>query len=296
VPVAFAFGAHRVWNAVLHGICLSIAAWMLVGMQTQIVIPGPWYFRDWFELSGVVSPNSVALVGLTTMALAVVWWMAGRSRWVVPLVAVLVGSTGTVLALGERTRCVPVWCDRLHVSDPFVRAGVAEVWGWMDGHVLDATVAYTGINLPYPLAGSHLTNRVVYVNIDGHADWRLHEYDRAYRAGRFEPVPPALAMASGELEPVPMPQHPGPRDDASRPRYERLEGIPALWIHNLDVLGVDDVFVARLSAYEVDVQTHGPDDFPVEDGWMQADPAEFTLAFGNHDARVYTFARNGHAR
>lgn len=294
VPVAMAFGGRRVWNGVLHVLCLGIAGWVIVGWPTQVIVPGPWFFRGWFELGGIVSPNSVALVAAATAAFAAIWFLAGRSRWVTPVVALLVGSTATILALGEDTRCAPGPCDRLHVSDPFIRAGLSEVWAWMDGHVHDATVAYTGINLPYPLAGSHLSNRVIYVNIDGHPGWRLHDYDRAYRAGRFDPVPPALAVASGELEPVP--PRTGPRDDASRPRYERLEGVPALWIHNLDVLGVDDVFVARLSAYEIDVQSHGPEGFPVEEGWMEADPDRFTLAFGNHDARVYAVHHAGAPR
>ena len=294
VPVALVFRANRVWNAVAHVLCLATAAWVIVGRSTQIVVSGPWFFRDWFELSGTVSPNSVVLLALLTAGLLAVWWRFGRTRWVVPVIAAIIGSTSTILALGEDTRCAPGPCDRLHVSDPFIRAGLSEAWGWMDNHVHDATVAYTGINLPYPLAGSHLSNRVVYVNIDGHPGWRLHDYDRAYRDGRFEPVPPVLAVASGELEPVP--PRTGPRDDASRPRYERIEGVPALWIHNLDVLDVDDVFVARLSAYEVDVQTHGPDDFPVEDAWMQADPGRFTLAFANHDARVYAMSHAGRSR
>ena len=294
VSAAFAFGANRVWNACVHALYLAIAVWVLVGLSTQIVVPGPWFFQGWFELNGVVSPNSVLLLGSVAAAFAIVWLVAGRSRWVLPVVALMVGSTATVLALGEDTRCAPRSCDRIHVSDPFFRAGVAAAWGWMNDQVHDATVAYTGINLPYPLAESNLTNRVVYVNIDGHLNWRLHDYDRAYREGRFAPLPPALAVASGELEPVP--PRLGPRDDASRPRYERLEGIPALWIHNLDVLGVKDVFVARLSAYEIDVQTHGPDEFPVEDAWMEADPARFTLAYSNHDARVYAVTPSGHPK
>ncbi|HEY6356634.1 MAG TPA: hypothetical protein VIX35_00235, partial [Vicinamibacterales bacterium] len=216
-----------------------------------------------------------------------------RSRWAVPVVTLLVVSTGTVLGVGEDTRCAPARCDRLHVTDPYIRPGLVQAWDWMDDHVHDATVAYTGINLPYPLSGPHLTNRVVYANIDGHLGWRLHDYDRAYRAGRFEPVPPALAISSGELEPVP--PGPEPRDDAIRPRYERLEGFPDLWMRNLDALGVRDVFIARLSAYEIDYQVHGPDGFPVEDRWAQAAPDRLTLVFGNADARLYALGPKGHA-
>ncbi len=61
--------------------------------------------------------------------------------------------------------------------------------------------------------------------------------------------------------------------------------MPDLWLHNLEVLGVRDVFIARLSAYEIDYQVHGSDGFPVEDGWAQAAPGRFTLVFANGDAR-----------
>lgn len=293
VPVAFAFGRGRVWNACLHVMCLAGLAWILIGTPHAMALTVPWYMSDWLALNGLISPTSLGAFALVVGMLGVVWLAIARSRWAVPVVTLLVASTGTVLAVGEDTRCAPVRCDRLHVTDPYIRPGLVSAWDWMDDHVHDATVAYTGINLPYPLSGPHLTNRVVYTNIDGHLGWRFHDYDRAYRAGRFEPVPPPLAISSGELEPVPTGT--GPRDDALRPRYERLEGFPDLWIRNLDALGVRDVFVARLSAYEIDYQVHGPDGFPVEDGWAQAAPDRFTLVFGNQDARLYAVTPKGHA-
>ena len=97
-------------------------------------------------------------------------------------------------------------------------------------------------------------------------------------------MPPPLAVGSGELEPVP--PGVGPRADASRPRYERLEGVPALWLGNLDAQGVGYVFIARLSAYEVGYQVHGPDGFPIEDDWAAADPGRFTRIFDDADARI----------
>jgi hypothetical protein len=293
VPVAFAFGRSRARNAAVHVIGLAGLAWIVIGTPHAITLTVPWFMSDWFQLNGLVSPASLAAFALVGGLLAMGWLAAARSRWVVPTMTLLVASTGTVLAVGEHTRCAPAPCDRLQVTNPFVRPGLVNAWDWMDDHVHDVTVAYTGINLPYPLAGPHLTNRVVYANIDGHPGWRFHDYDRAYRAGRFAPVPPALATSSGELESVPSGL--GPRDDALRPRYERLEGFPSLWMHNLDALGVRDVFIARLSAYEIDYQVHGSDGFPVEDGWAQAAPSRFTLVFANDDARLYAVGPTRHA-
>ena len=153
----------------------------------------------------------------------------------------------------------------------------------------DSTIAYTGTNLPYPLSGPHLSNRVVYANIDGHVSWRFHDYDRAYRAGRFEPVPPALATSSGELEPVP--EHPGPHDDAIRPRYERLQGFPDLWRHNLDrsasTTSSSRVYRPTKSTIRFTI-TPG---FPIEDQWAVAAPDTFTRVYENQDARLYAVNR-----
>jgi hypothetical protein len=293
IPLAMAFGSHRVWNLALHALYLAALLWMLVGVSTSLPMATPWYMAGWLDLHGVVAPSSLGALALVAGGLGLAWLALARSRWMVPFVTLLIASTGSVLALGEDTRCAPVRCDRLSVTDPDIRGGLLEAWDWMNGRIANATVAYTGINLPYPLAGSHLTNRVVYVNLDGHLGWRFHDYDRAYRAGRFAPVPPPLAVGSGELEPVSAGV--GPRDDASRPRYERLDGVPALWVGNLDALGVGYVFIARLSAYEVDYQVHGPDGFPIEDAWAQADPGRFTRVFDDEDARIYAVRQKEHA-
>jgi hypothetical protein len=291
VPIAGLFGTSRSWNAVLHGLCLAGLAWVFVGRAYDPAPDLPWFMGGWFELNGLISPNSLRLVAGLTALFGVLLLLLRRSPWLVPVAALVVVSTGSVLAWTEDTACAPDRCDRLHVTDPFIRPGLIRTWTWMDANVHHATVAYTGVNLPYPLSGERLTNRVLYVNIDGHPDWRFHDYDRAYRSGRFEPVPPPLATSSGEL--VPLPARTGPRDDAIRPRYERLEGIAALWVHNLQRLGVNYVFIARLSAYEIDYQAHGPDGFPIEDQWAQADPATFTMVHDDQDARVYAVKPEG---
>ena len=96
----------------------------------------------------------------------------------------------------------------LSLSPIFLRATMVDGWRWVAANTNRATIAYTGNNVPYPLVGEHLTNRVYYVNIDRHRDWRFHDYDRAYRAGTFTPMPPLLATSSGELMPVDAPTCP----------------------------------------------------------------------------------------
>jgi hypothetical protein len=286
LPVAFAFGHQRAWNGIAHTLVLAGLAWVVVGARASLPGSLPWYMDHWLDLDGLVTSTSLLGFAALVALMAAVTMAVRRRALVLPILGCVVLSTGTVLAFGDDSWCVPGRCESVNVSDPFVRGGLINAWRWTDAHIHEATVAYTGINLPYPLAGPHLSNRVVYVNIDGHPSWRLDNYDRAYRAGRFSPLSPALAVSSGELEPI----RPGigPRDDAVRPRYERLEGFADLWTHNLDQLHVDDLFVARLSVYEIDYEAHDASGYPIEAAWAAQSPDRFTLIFEDEDARIYS--------
>jgi hypothetical protein len=191
------------------------------------------------------------------------------------------------LAIGATKWCGDGGCDYLDTTSPYIRSGYLESWQWVSENISNATIAYTGINLPYPLTGERLTNRVVYVNIDGRARWRFHDYDRAFRSGRFVPDPPRLAESSGELMPVA--QRAGPRDDALRPRYERMHGNRDAWVFNLESTRVRYLFVAMLSAYEIDYVWHNERGFPIEDEWALADPGRFRLVYTNPQVHIYEF-------
>jgi hypothetical protein len=180
--------------------------------------------------------------------------------------------------------CLPYRCEYLDVTSPFIRPNLLLGWKWVAEQTNRSTIAYTGNNLPYPLTGLHLTNRVVYANIDGHQRWRFHDYDRAHRAGMLS-ASPALAVSSGELLPAGNPA--GSGGAAIRPRYERIDGFREAWIRTLDTLGATHLFVAALSAYEVDYVWHNEGGFPIEDTWANADPERFRLEYENHDVRMY---------
>jgi len=157
-------------------------------------------------------------------------------------------------------------------------------WRFVRSNVHDATIAYTGNNVPYPLFGDRLTNRVYYVSIDRHRDWRLHDYARVRRRSTTAPSHP-LARPSGEL--LAAPDHAGAYEDASRPRYERIEGFRDAWIANLRTLGVSCVFITSLSAYEIDNVWHNEHGFPIEDAWAAADLRSFHLVYENSLVRVF---------
>jgi hypothetical protein len=285
LPLAFVFNASRRQNIIVAALYAVALAWIVVGVHASIPATVPWFMIGWLALDGVVrSPFVVAFGGLA-VGFGVAWWFGRHaSRWAVPALSTLVAATAVALALGAPRWC-PAGCEYLDTTSPFIRVGLLDGWRWLDENVHGAVIAYTGINLPYPLFGDRLTNRVLYVNIDGHRRWRLHDYDRAYRDGRFAPAPPRLAISSGELRPVA--DRPGPRDDASRPRYERMEGYRDGWMANLGALGVTHLFVSALSAYEIDYMWHNEGGFPIEDDWARNDPGSFHLLYQSPQIRVY---------
>jgi hypothetical protein len=274
---------------------VAAMSWILVGARTQIRAGLPWFMQGWTSLNGLVSPPFVGWFAALALLFAVAWRLGpSRTPWALPFAAFLLATSTTALAIGGEYWCAPVRCEYVDMTSPHVPATLLDAWRFTAEHVRRSTIAYTGINLPYPLTGEQLTNRVVYVNTDGHPRWRFHDYDRAYRAGRFAPIPPALATGSGEL--LAIGERAGARDDAVRPRYERLQGRQAAWIGNLSLLKVDHLFISALSAYEIDYVWHNTRGFPVEDEWAAADPASFSLEYENQRVRMYAVNLRERAR
>jgi hypothetical protein len=265
---------------------LAGMAWIVIGRPMEIPARLPWFMSGWLSLDGLVQPPYLLWFGSLAAGLAAGWhWRPRDARWTVAAAACLVIAPAMLLTAGAQRWCLPASCEYLSTTSPFIRADVAAGWSWMADHVSRSTVAYTGNNLPYPLSGPQLTNRVIYVNIDGRPRWKFHDYDRAYRTGRFSPVPPLLAAGSGEL--LPIARRCDGSDAALRPRYERMQGIRYAWIDNLRRSKVDYLFVAALSAYEIDYVWHDGSGFPIEATWAAGDPEMFHLLYGNSQVRVY---------
>lgn len=297
LPLAFVCSERRPqWNAVVHALYAAGAVWILVGTTAAIPVKTPWFMGGWLSLDGLIAQKFLPWFAAIAVIASAAWWWCGSRRpaWAVPLTVLVCAGSATGLAFGADRWCVPARCDYLQVTSPYIRDNYQFAWYWVADHVKGATIAYTGINLPYPLTGERLANRVVYVNIDGHSRWRFHDYDRAYRAGRFAPSDPPLATSSGEL--LPVAARTGPRDDALRPRYERMRGIRGGWIGNLDKLGVNYLFVAALSAYEINYVWHNDGGFPIEDEWAKSDPEHFQVVYANPQVRIYAVNVAGKVR
>ena len=282
VPTAFAFGLGRTSAAWLQAACIVALAWILAGAHRSVPMSLPWYMGEWLRLDGLVPWPSLALFAALAAGGALAWRLTMRAPHYRPaLLAVLVGGAAVGIAHTSDGS------ERLALSSIFVRPTLVAGWDFVRANVHDATIAYTGNNVPYPLFGERLTNRVYYVSIDRHIDWSLHDYARARRRSTTAPSLP-LARPSGELMPVR--EHAGAYEDASRPRYERIEGFRDAWIANLRTLGVNCLFVTSLSAYEIDNQWHNEGGFPIEDQWAREDPSAFKLVYDNETVRVYRVA------
>jgi hypothetical protein len=286
LPLAFTFGDSRRWIIVRRAVSGGAIAWVLAGANFEIPAHLPWFMSGWLALDGIVTRDYLIWFGGIAVMIAAAWRLTARAtRWTAPLVATLCALATATLVAGRGRWCPQTGCNYLNTTSPFIRPNLLEAWEWTDDQISGSTVAYTGINLPYPLSGRKLTNRVVYANIDGRPSWRFHDYDRAYRARRFDPQPPLLAVSSGELMPVAV--RTGPRSDAVRPRYERMQGLRDAWVDNLQRLRVDYLFVSSLSAYEIDYVWHNEGGFPIEDEWARSDPRAFRLVYENLQVRIY---------
>jgi len=282
---AFAFGSNRQWNGFLHAVYILAAAWLIVGVQRQIPATLPWFMGDWLALDGIVAPDSLGVFAagvVATLCIALIATRLRLSSWWIPA-AVCAGAI--VLTSGWLLPKPAESLALLSLSPTYVRAGMITGWEWTSAHVSDSVVANTGNNVPYPLFGEHLTNRVEYINIDRHMNWRFHDYARTRTRSLLAEHP--FARPSGQL----MPLVQGTTLQASRPRFERWEGDRDAWVANLRAAGVTHLFVTVLSAYELGFSWHNEGGFPIEDAWARDDPARFRLLYENGQVRLYSVAQ-----
>jgi hypothetical protein len=290
VPFAFSFGTNARWNACMHGAYLVGMLWILIGVNLDIPLSLPWYMDGWQSLTGLVGHSAFVVFAGVAGVTGILWRSVARSPdRRIPLMAAIAGMASAGITLGSDLWCAPYRCALLQLSSPSIRSTMILGWDWVRRNTREATLAYTGNNVPYPLFGERLTNRVYYVNIDRHASWRFHNYARTRSApGATLPSSP-LARSSGEL--MPLSPDAGLHGDASRPRYERLEGHAEAWIQNLKSLGIDHLFISALSAYEIDYVWHNESGFPIEDEWARADPQAFKIVYENPQVRIYAISQ-----
>ncbi len=82
--------------------------------------------------------------------------------------------------------CTGAWRQVAESRATFPIAPLARAWDRLDrlAGSRSARIAYAGTNLVYYLMGRWQRHDVVYVNIDAHRGWRLHDYHREAIARR----------------------------------------------------------------------------------------------------------------
>ncbi len=151
----------------------------------------------------------------------------------------------------------------------FPDAALARAWDRLDrlAGPRPARIAYAGTNLVYYLMGRGQRHDVVYVNVDAHRGWRLHDYHRE-----------AIARSA--------PNWPDPR-----PGWDRLHPDYDAWLANLAAERIDFLFVARPDPIDGRFNIADPYGYPIERVWADAHPEAFTLVYGPEDgepvARIY---------
>jgi hypothetical protein len=200
-------------------------------------------------------------------------------RWIVVALGALAGLAGAPLVPRlERTLAVrggaalavaavaalAVGFRGYEQRDPAYSVGddLDAPWTWLRANVRGRRVAYTGNNLPFPLAGAGLANDVRYANVAGAPGDLAHDCARRGAAPEASPEPaPCRQGASFET-----------------------------WRRNLRATRREILFVAATYPHVHDPIAVDADGFPVERAWADGHPADFRLRFANPAARVYEVA------
>jgi len=136
--------------------------------------------------------------------------------------------------------------------------GFSDAWKALPCKEGGVTVAYSGSNIPYPLHGQLLDNRVLYVS----------------PSGRVMPMAHEVADELGERL---------PDFSTPEPAVDALVLCERMWVASLSDEGVDYVLITRLPANELLNHAHTKDGFPWENKWARENPSLFTpVSSGNH--------------
>jgi hypothetical protein len=155
---------------------------------------------------------------------------------------------------GARWSFYPVW----------PQGGYMPGWHRLeDSSARGVRVAYAGTNLPYYLFAVGLRNEVRYVNINEHADFRMHDYHAQYKS-RGEPL-----------------------SINATPDWDRRESDETAWLKNLQDDGIELLFIGLTNRFGGTHNFHDPEGFPVERSWADGRLDIFRLIYADRFTRLY---------
>ena len=123
-------------------------------------------------------------------------------------------------------------------------------------------VAYSGANVPYPLHGPRLKNRVLYISTSGRVMPKDHEIFQDDWGANIKFMTP-------------------------EPEITRLLHCPRKWAEALIASRADVLFVMKLPRNVLINTAHDEDFWPVEDSWARSCPKVFSLGYEDKFTRVY---------
>jgi hypothetical protein len=238
----------------------------LPGLLSAVV---PLTGRVPFHSHPVLRSRAVLLAALAAGAALFVWrheknWrriVAGGLAFVLAATGVAFRASRSIIREDAQAfRFYPIW----------PRVGYTAGWLALDAATAaddfrdrPARVAYAGTNLPYYLFGRQLQNQVSYVNVNAHADFRLHDYHRLF-ASRGEP------LATN-----------------STPDWDRRETDELAWLENLRGREIDLLFIGFTNAAGGQHNFYDAEGFPIERTWADRHPEAFTLLHADARTRLY---------
>jgi hypothetical protein len=203
---------------------------------------------------GLLIATRRAFLEMTLVALAIcAGWYSGRSnRWV--RVAALALTITAVFVL-------PVLFVRPMSARIVPQLPLTGYLRLLQEH--PKTVAYSGNNTPYFLAGAEGETRVYYVNVDGQTNKHLYSYVRDEAlAGRLDKTKEKSDWARRN-----------PNFDA--------------WLHAMVALDVQYLFVEALNSVEGAYLAHDADGFPIERVWARGHPEALSLIASSKKWEIY---------
>src|SRR5207237_4731668 len=154
LPLAFVFRRSRAWTLSMHAALCAGLLWIVVGRRAELPVPLPYFMGGWLSLQGIISRTFLLpFVALALPAGAVAFVMAERRAgeyaraWA--LLAVIAAAASAAATIGSAAWCSAGPCALLTISPTFIRATTLDAWQWTAAHIHNATIAYTGNNVPY---------------------------------------------------------------------------------------------------------------------------------------------------
>jgi hypothetical protein len=265
---------YRFW-APIGPILAAVAAaglarklWVLAAVFALVTVPSSMLFDPAFladeaipiwEPLALYAGVSIAVLVVFVGAWALLKRLAGRQF---PLTLLPIAA-GALIALATIVM-LPGYAERRAKGLQLYEFGGG--WSALPCSPAGATVAYTGANVPYPLFGPRLQNRVLYVSPAGDVMPRDHELWAALREKPvFRTPEPALA---------------------------RLRLCPRAWLAALGTAKVDWLFVMRAPKMALVNTEHDAQGWPTERQWAEAAPAIFSLYYQDDFTRLYRINRS----